>query len=478
MKQKKRRLLPLFSIIFVLCVIAGYCDYKYYVNNPEETTSEYEEEIDLGDVPGVCGKSRTGKYLASCKKVNCSSKQNSGACNASQCCMWAACSIKNCKTLTVNNSGQCVCSECDKYSRKIDGGKRCEPKPASMCCVKTGPDKYTTLYNSTACSTAISNGHHVHSGSCNLCTNMDIAIPQKASQGSGEDSGITITGTNTLESGITCSWNVNAGGKKEELKCGGTYGCSVTIGGFKACTTVNVSVSGPTSKSGSVKIETDFTEETVNKNFKASEVDSIPKTPSNADMDGKSYYGNKNDCTSKTDGTMDCQVYVRSSCGTSYSYCCVDNGTLLTSSKATYKEYQPTKVCPTNWTLLENVKKEDCVIKNDVGSCDTSDISSPSQTSNTNVCEDTVSIKVDEGKKCTSTTDNEKTNFYEISCAKTVKTGFDYGNDGNKNTVRTLYKGEGFAFEINVETTVNCKYTFYDTVWTKAYNGVINGKLT
>ena len=156
-----------------------------------------------------------------------------------------------------------------------------------------------------------------------------------------------------------------------------------------------------------------------------------------------------------------------------YSFCCVDNGNLTLSTKAEYKEKVKKKECPDKWTLLEDVSKDDCkIVEEELGSCNMSDISPAKQTGEANGCEEAVSITVDEGKKCTNTINDENTNFYEISCAKTVKTSFDYGNDESGSTVRTLYKGEGFAFKINVETTVNCKYTFYDTVWTNAYNGV------
>ena len=465
--KKKRRLIVLLGIIIVLCIIAGYCDYKYYTYKADETINEYVEEIDLGDVKGVCGKRRVASAISSCKNVTCSSKKNSGACNASKCCQWAACNISNCASATVNKSGQCVCNTCDKYYQKVDGGRRCLPKTSSTCCARTSSGSYVTLTDSTACSLAINSGKHVHSGSCNLCSNSTISIPVKASQ----NTGITITASKP-EQGLTCTWSVKAGGKSASLSCGGNKSCSVNIGGFAACTSVSVNVSGPTSASGKVTIETKFTEDEENRNFKST--DKIPATAADADLKGKSYYGSEDNCVTKADGTRDCQVHVRSNCDHRYNYCCVDNGTLLTSSKAIYKANQPTKVCPTNYALLENVKKEDCVIENDLGGCNISNIPSPKQTGEANSCESAVSIKVDEGKQCTNTTENVTTSFYEISCAKTVKTRFDYGNDGKTDTIRTLYRGEGFAFGINVETSVNCKYTFYDTVWNNAYNKVID----
>ena len=98
MKQKKWRLIILFSIIFILCIIAGYCVYKYYVNNPDDTTATYSEEINLGDAPGVCIKPKSATILSFCKNVDCSTKKSS-ACNGSPCCSWNACdNITNCET--------------------------------------------------------------------------------------------------------------------------------------------------------------------------------------------------------------------------------------------------------------------------------------------------------------------------------------------------------------------------------------------
>ena len=471
MKQKKGRLIILFSIIFILCIIAGYCVYKYYVNNPDDTTATYSEEINLGDAPGVCSKPKSAAILSSCKNVNCSTKKSSGACNASPCCSWNACAnITNCKTYSVNRSGQCVCSECKDHFELKNGGRTCMPKQqsVSVCCVKTKSGDFETKSGSAICSAAFSANTYVHSGECNLCSNIKISIPIKASP----EPGITIKASSKPEDGLECEWTISAGSKKGKLTCGIGADCSTTLSGFTPCTKVNVNVSGPSSASGRVEIESKFSLEEEKKTLKA--IDTIPKTAFDADFAGKSYYGNENNCVTNSDGTKNCLVHVRSNCGESYNYCCVDNGTLLTSSIATYMENQPTKSCPTNYALLANVSKEDCVIKNDLGSCDASDIPSPVQTGKAAVCEDSVSIKVDGGKQCTNTVNNEKTNFYEIACVKTINTNFDYGNDGKIDTVRTLYKGEGFAFGINVDTTVNCKYTFYDEVWKKAYNGVIN----
>ncbi len=470
MEQSKRRLIILFSLIFVLCVIAGYCDYRYYINGIEDTASEYSEEINLGDSAGVCGKTKAAASKASCKYVRCATKNNPGSCKAaSPCCSWTACGgIANCKSYTVDKNGQCVCSECNDLFELKNNGRVCvQKKPTvSTCCVKTKSGGFETKNGTIACTAASGTSSYVHAGECKTCSKMEIAIPRKASP----ESGITISGSNEdIETGMSCSWSVNAGGKKDTLDCGPNSSCSVTLMGFSQCDRVNVTVSGPSSISGRVEIETNFSDDKKKKSLTA--IDDIPSSASDADYAGKSYYGSDNDCVTNPDGTRDCMLYLRGTCDQRYNYCCVDNGTLLTSTVAEYKENQPSKSCQKGYTLLENVSKADCVI-NDLGSCDISDIPSPVQVGNASICEDSVSINVDSGKKCTNTVNNEKTNFYEISCVKDVSANFDYGNDGNENTIRSLYKGEGFAFGINVETKVNCKYIFYDTVWKKAYNSV------
>ena len=472
MKNKRKRWVVLLCLIAVIFIASGYYVYSTYFGKQNNTIDEieYEEEIQLGD-SGACSNSARHSYDKSCKNVNCSKKNNSSACYSTHgCCNWTACRISNCKSYTVKN-GQCLCSECAKNFQKVANGKRCQAKQtSSTCCAKNSSGDYVTLNSSASCSNAFIDNRYVHSGACRVCSSITIQIPSKASAVPG----ITITGpsTETLEEGVKCTWDVTANGKTQTLKCGYGRGCSVQFSGFAACTKVNVSVSGPTSNSGTVSIETKFSEETENKEIKSSET--VPTTPEEADLAGKSYYADDTDsCVQNANGTQNCQVYVRSNCGTRYNYCCVNNGSLLTSSDAIYKSGSPSKTCPTNYTLLENVKKEDCVIKNDLGSCDTTTVSSPKKKLEANVCEDTVNMSVDENKQCTNVVNNEKNSFYEISCIKSVTTNFDYGNDGVKNTARKLNKGEGFAFGVNIGTTVYCKYTFYDTVWKTAYNNVI-----
>ena len=249
-------------------------------------------------------------------------------------------------------------------------------------------------------------------------------------------------------------------------------------GTIKPCSsvTVSVSVDGEVVATASASVSSNWSSKKVRQSFAADAT--IPPTRPKANDANSSYY-NASDCYSNGPNSKSCLVYARS-CGTGngpqlYNYCCVNNGVLAASTDAIYKENESSKACPDTYTLLENVEQKDCVIKKEeLGSCDTTTVSSPKKNLQASTCEDTVTMSVDEGKHCTNIVNNEKNSFYEITCAKTVKTSFDYGNDGNKNTSRTLYKGEGFAFGVNVDTTINCKYTFYDTIWKAAYNNVTN----
>ena len=169
---------------------------------------------------------------------------------------------------------------------------------------------------------------------------------------------------------------------------------------------------------------------------------------------GNDYVTNESECKCPTD------------------FCCVNNGTLELSDDASYVTDQVNNVCPNSgWTKLEDVKKEDCVIKEEkLGSCSVGKDNKQTK-EDAKVCEGTTKVELADTTQCTDEI-YENTNFYEIGCKKTINTHFDYGNDGKDNTVRSLYKGEGFSFGINVETAINCKYIFYDGTWTKVYNKI------
>ena len=551
MKHKKNRLIVLFSIIFVLCVIAACCVYRYYMNNPDNAINEYFEEINLGgktclipncdDVNGVlcsCNRCSLGYvkdgtgckkraqtschegyylYNGDCKSCpagsECSGGTNQplkcgdglystgGARNCTQCrgttssdhtaCYTCSLSYNkdiNKVTLSYNNNGSVRNTNINGY--------------VSSSITPTYEGKYTgTVYyadgNTCTATTNVSfgcqEGYYKASGS-NKCEKCDGIIEMKdgaqicciyevtgfPGKLSPEDSIKLRFQSKEQKTGsrTACSASSATATITNTSKTGGFISStaqdvysykSTSFGSFKDCSFVNMVATingGIQIASGSAEVSSKWSGNKTTQIF--NEGETIPSSKEDANAAGTSYYNpsGNSECTTNN-GKQRCQVYTRA-CGTTtnqalYNYCCVNNGTLEMSTDAVPKLNQSEKSCPQDYTLLENVSESDCKItKPEIGSCNISEIPTSKQKGETNECEEAISITVDEGKQCTSTID--KTSFYEITCAKTVKTGFDYGNDSDITTKRELYKGEGFAFGINVETTINCKYTFYDEI--------------
>ena len=395
---------------------------------------------------GKCAQCPAGTYSTGGNVINCLSCKGTLDANQTSC--------------TGCSDGYFLASPSDKIRNKLDT-KKCEDDKCS--CVK--------------CSGIIINSA-LPGSNYETCYSFDIAFPPKISP--------SDSGSASAYLGITTNWPfdyswtvMNDGNYIASGTGSGKVGVGKNVdGNFKPCSgvTVSVSVNGKVVATAGAEVSSNWTYNKVRHSFAADAT--IPPTRPKANDANSSYY-NASDCYSNGPNTKSCLVYARS-CGAGngpqlYNYCCVNNGVLAASTDAIYKENESSKACPDTYTLLENVEKKDCVIKKEeLGSCDTTTVSSPKKSLQASTCEDTVTMSVDEGKHCTNIVNNEKNSFYEITCAKTVKTSFDYGNDGNKNTSRTLYKGEGFAFGVNVDTTINCKYTFYDTIWKTAYNNVMN----
>ena len=556
MKQKKGRLILLFSIIFILCIVAGYCYYRYYINNKEETINEINEEINLGDCNSDCDRQcksagrGTSSYnycytscMSSCKPTSCfpgSYVTNNGC--------------KPCLAGTYSNGGKVTsCTKCEAGTYSTGAASKCTKcsgitnagRTACYTCsfnYNNEFNKLTLNYNNIGDVRSVSiNNYYTssitpqHEGNytgkvyytdgsvCTATINVKFGCSQEgyyrpAGKTECEKCESGVIAGNFLSGQICCKYSVEANGgafpqklspsskgnikiTKSDQKCP-VFGVAATnnrlgqgktifpfdgrnydivqfpYGDFMPCSTFNLSVivNDKVVVSKSADVSSNWSQNKIRQTFKFNET--IPYGETNADRAGSSYR-DPSECNYPGDGTKICSVYART-CGsgggqTLYNYCCVDNGTLNMSNKAEYYENQIEKKCPNNYTLLDNVKKENCkIINEEVGSCNLSNIPSPTQTASANVCEDTVNITVDEGKKCTIASTTEKTSFYEITCAKNVTTYFDYGNDGDASTIRTLHKGEGFAFGVSIDTTVNCTYTFIDENFKKAYNSVIN----
>ena len=541
MKSNKRVLKLLFIIIFVLCLVAGYSVYKSYTK--DQNNPVYEEEINLGlkACPALDGcdsqEYSFKKKKCVCTKCSLGYKQDGNGCTLRK---------------TKCNEGY-----------YLDDGECYECEQGKVCIGGTFPPAYCTDFDTVEDCPSLCNWWE-STKECRSdapgkvpCAYVSVSLPSALSPDSKVNVGITISSDlpSNYDGYCRVSYNIagNSGTYDVRVRSGGDSHIDLDRtpdGGFTECQDVTLSYSIPGGKSFSntIKVKTNFSTTTKNRNLSGTQ--NPPRSKEDADAQGTSYYiASCADYSTK----QNCEVYTRDLCspkpacyynkenwsycwGTNcgegyvqepnvkeadcinvcycnkeknycdiwalkdwtgdaswegyklvkngnnyvtdkdkckmpYDYCCVDNGTLELSSNAKYYESQADKVCPSSWTALENVKKEDCVIKEEkIGSCSIGKNTKENE-EKANSCEGTTKVELSDTTKCTDN-EHEQTNFYEIACTKTIKTQFDYGNDENGNTLRSLYKGEGFAFGINVETTLNCKYVFYEETWNNAYNSV------
>jgi hypothetical protein len=317
---------------------------------------------------------------------------------------------------------------------------------------------------------------------CKKC-NPDVKIPLSISPDGESSVTIKTTGRGFTWDPDKCGLvSVTPSGTGATIVTGEK---NYTITG-QACTTITVTANwSGGSKTQNVQVRRNFTLAT---GVDTSKLD-IASTRADADNGGKDFYG-KHNCDPNNPNI--CDVYSRS-CGDvprptnptpvvtpqptpepRYNYCCVDNGLPLLSSDVMYLREQKSKSCPDGYTLLE-ISEKDCVKPTAVaGSCQKSTVEATPKNVNTTSCEGPASLQIDDGQKCTNVnSDKVENSFYKIACTKTINSKFDYGNDNSDTTTRSLYSGEGINFAINVNTTYNCSYEFYDGIWNKTYNSVL-----
>ena len=178
--------------------------------------------------------------------------------------------------------------------------------------------------------------------------------------------------------------------------------------------------------------------------------------------------------------------YVRGTCGSQpikvYSYCCVDNEYVGVSNNVKWADHvlynhnqtvNGKSACAyyygDDYTYV-NVSREKCVKPRDIPErCSSTPSFALTKNQETNGCEVNYEMKFDEGQKCSKNSDYNYS-FYTIDCDRTVKTNFDYGDDGSNTTSRVLYKGQGFKFGITVSTVTHCQAEFNGTRWKDVYN--------
>lgn len=248
----------------------------------------------------------------------------------------------------------------------------------------------------------------------------------------------------------------------------------------------------------------------------------VPETPSastveeadawigsdRADMDATMAYGDNCKVTDE-EGKVECDSYfTRGKCGAqpikTYSYCCVDNQYIGTSSEkaktgdnqggvkwADHVLYNHDQMkngkygCAyyfgNNYTLATNpdgstVPKNKCSPPEIINRCSSTPKTLTNQVSGgtTTQCEEEVTLKYNEGEKCSDNSDgNIQNSFFAINCSRTVKANFDYGDDGRTDTPRDLYKGQGFKYGITIKTIIECDKSFYDDIWKKSYSNIL-----
>ena len=113
----------------------------------------------------------------------------------------------------------------------------------------------------------------------------------------------------------------------------------------------------------------------------------------------------------------------------------------------------------------EGIDEDECHVIN-VSTCSISPVNPLPVDIDAEICEDTSEISYNDVTKCS----NQDNSFYTIDCTRKITTDFDYGDDTNKNTIRFLYRGQGFKYGVNVTTIHTCTAKFNKDAWIKAYN--------
>ena len=215
-----------------------------------------------------------------------------------------------------------------------------------------------------------------------------------------------------------------------------------------------------------------------------------------ADKNAADSYGSGKEALSDSNGNYYHYDEVKSrSCNKpkpikTYDYCCVDNElpglsqTVFSVTRARSQNcnyYAGIKGKPiAAYTLLlaspdGNFNMSKCQAPPPIpGTCKPSPIIvDNNQQKNATTCETTMTLSTSDGEQCTNNDNNSNKSFYRIKCNTDVKTKFEYADDDDTNSSRSLLRGQGFDYGIYVDSKVTCEYTFYDDVWLNVYNNFI-----
>jgi hypothetical protein len=397
----------------------------------------------------------------------------------------------------IEKNGVLTCTSCPAGYFSLEGMKTCSycngivSSDGGDCNLCKGANTYVENGKCETCSFP----HKLEKDSsgkviCKQCT-ITITENKVVSPDSAESTGLGSWTLENCEPDEKNSVNISvSGGHLASSDTSSQTSGRVSASGLKDCDSVSYTVSfaGISKTSKTIKVTTVW-KDMKNQIFN----ERPPYTESKADEVGSSTMAKVGDCTKKTGDDGDyyfCKDYKERGCATSrpqplYSYCCADNGLPSLSENVfdvngvSVKDcsfYAKKKNMPdVEYTLLENYDVSKCKAPGKiVGMCTTSSTKPATQEKQTSECEDKVRMDISDGVKCSNTTSSDTNGFYKIDCKKTVYTSFDYGNDKDTNTVRTLARGEGIAFGINVETSIKCRYEFYEKNWKNVYNSALN----
>lgn len=323
-----------------------------------------------------------------------------------------------------------------------------------------------------------------------VCNKCKITITPQGVVGPSSDNNGKLIGKWTAENcptnKVSIKISVTGATINSEKKSSGDEG-SIRAKNLRDCASVSMSVSwGSVSDSKTIKVTSKWIDQ---------EDGTFEKRPEyreeKADENGDSVMATLGNCETiqGDDGPYTyCKKYKERGCTEwpstpVYSYCCVDNGIPGLSKNVFYVEGVKTKNCAeyaakkgypeVNYTLLDKYDKNKCKAPDKiVGMCSSSSSTPEKQEKQAPECESRVDMTISEGVKCSN--DSSVTGFYKIDCDRYVKTNFDYGNDGKKDTDITLFKGEGINFGIDVESSIKCTYEFDNEKWKNVYNSALS----
>ena len=514
--------------VFVVTLIISIYSNIFNLNSVVFDNDYVSYEINLGDLNGCVESEIQYYYEKSSESFSCKSNLPKQTCSDSKCPNANANSNSSCIYNSVSTASGCgmtgttytctkksnvICKKCSKnyylndsktctscgsgkYSEEGSNSKTdCKEYPSS-CCVKESNGTSNYYSDKSACSQAIIAGKTVTEGECPSHTLTSIETSSAS--------------TIYLDKGGSSSVSFSANGNNLSWSISPTKGVNPSSGNGKVFTSSFSGIdsgTGNTCSTTKYKITVSDGKRSINKELSVcvyckawSSISQLEySTPQNTNKiaagcrycegetikNGKYVYNAcyNRCCKSPTPPQYACykeetvqgniyhwtnspeSLWTKTERSEAQCVNCYGNGKYLSLSSHACVQGNSSLLCPNVFPNVTNM--DECQIIQEPTACKPLDISIPKIEKETEICEDEIEVSYDSGKSCG---DN---GFYKIDCKTISNTKYNYDNDSDIliNT-NNLFAGQGFSFDIGVETKKECVATFNNSIWTSAYNSL------